>query len=458
MNPITIQYSQSSLILKNIPQELCDDFNLTFDPRTLEHKIPAIEYKSFLLKAREKNIQIIDNARNYNKLKLTFKHSITPREHQAKALKAWIEKERRGVVSLPTGAGKTILAVLAMEITQRSTLIIVPTIDLLHQWENTLTQFFSEKIGCLGGGKKDYQNILVATYDSARMIIESKGNNFGLLIVDECHHLPARHNRIIAESAIAPFRLGLSATVERSDGQEELLYSLLGPMAYEAKIKEMVSNVLAPYDIININAKLNDQEKQSYDLNRNIYLNFLRQKKINFSIKGAWQQFIARASQSAEGRKALSAYREQKKIPQWAADKFHKLWEIICSHTHDSMIIFTDDNSIAYKLGKELILPVLTHKTKPSERKKFLEAFRSGQLKILLTSKVLNEGVDVPEASVGVVFSGSGAVREHVQRLGRILRHTPGKRATLYEIITKDTNEKNIQERRRQHHAYQKSP
>ena len=99
-----------------------------------------------------------------------------------------------------------------------------------------------------------------------------------------------------------------------------------------------------------------------------------------------------------------------------------------------------------------------SNKTKAKERKKLLDAFRSGLLKTLVTSRVLNEGVDVPEARIGVVFSGTGAVREHVQRLGRILRNTPGKRATLYELVTADTNEQNVNERRRQHHAYQNSP
>ena len=152
--------------------------------------------------------------------------------------------------------------------------------------------------------------------------------------------------------------------MERADGQEDILYSLLGPKVYEAQIKEMVSKVLSPYDIISINVSLSTKEREHYTLNRQIYLNFLRQKKINLGLKGAWQQFIARASQSSEGRKALNAFREQKKTAQSAKEKFVRLWGIISSHTHDSMIIFTDDNSIAYKIGKELILPVLTHKTK----------------------------------------------------------------------------------------------
>jgi len=107
---------------------------------------------------------------------------------------------------------------------------------------------------------------------------------------------------------------------------------------------------------------------------------------------------------------------------------------------------------------EEFILPVITHKTRLKERKFFLDGFRSGDFTVLVTSKVLNEGVDVPEASVGIVVSGSGAVREHVQRLGRILRHQPGKRACLYELVSEGTSEKYVNQRRRKHHAYEGTP
>lgn len=103
------------------------------------------------------------------------------------------------------------------------------------------------------------------------------------------------------------------------------------------------------------------------------------------------------------------------------------------------------------------MLPVLTHHTRAAERKDFLDLFRKGHYPVLVTSKVLNEGVDVPQASVGIVVSGSGSVREHVQRLGRILRQAPGKKeAVLYELISANTSEENISSRRREHSAYRR--
>ena len=105
-------------------------------------------------------------------------------------------------------------------------------------------------------------------------------------------------------------------------------------------------------------------------------------------------------------------------------------------------------------MGETFCLPVITHRTKAAERKEFLEKFRSGEYPVLLTSKVLNEGVDVPEASIGIVVSGSGSTREHVQRLGRILRAKEGKQAVLYELISDGTSEMSVSFRRRQHRAY----
>ncbi|HMJ12320.1 MAG TPA: helicase-related protein, partial [Polyangiaceae bacterium] len=120
----------------------------------------------------------------------------------------------------------------------------------------------------------------------------------------------------------------------------------------------------------------------------------------------------------------------------------------------DRALIFTQDNATAYAISRRFLIPVITHQTKISERSEILERFSAGEYRAVVTSKVLNEGVDVPDANVAVVISGSGSVREHVQRLGRILRAREGKRALLYELVSAGTSEKNTSERRREHDAY----
>jgi superfamily II DNA or RNA helicase len=167
---------------------------------------------------------LTDGARRYETLKLALKEPIAPRPHQTEALAAWIASQKRGTVCLPTGAGKTILAVLAILAAQRSTLVVVPTIDLMQQWDQVLTKFFGVKVGLVGGGSHDVQALTVATYDSAYLHIERLGDRFGLLIADEAHHSAASQYQIILRGTIAPFRLGLSATIERSDGKEAVIY------------------------------------------------------------------------------------------------------------------------------------------------------------------------------------------------------------------------------------------
>ena len=247
MNPI-IKFEQGSLVLENFknPSEIIDNELVQFDERTLQYRAYANIYRDLILQCKKMNIRIDDQAKAYQCLEnLKLKQAIEPRVHQEKALKAWLEAKKKGVVSLPTGAGKTILAVLAISIIKRSTLIIVPTIDLLQQWHSVLRNFLDIPIGCLGGGEKDIQSITVSTYDSARLCIEQLGNKFAFLIADECHHLPAPQYQLIAKACIAPFRLALSATVERSDGQESVVYELMGEKIYHGHIREMVSKVLS---------------------------------------------------------------------------------------------------------------------------------------------------------------------------------------------------------------------
>ncbi|MEZ4741468.1 MAG: DEAD/DEAH box helicase family protein [Bdellovibrionota bacterium] len=455
---INLSFDRGTLLLegsKNLSSSQLPQFK--FDERVKSYRALASEYREVILHLIQEKIKFNDQAKNYTPIDSTLVQSITPRHHQEKALEAWLKSGKQGVVSLPTGAGKTILAILAIAETQRSTLVVVPTIDLLVQWQETLAHYLKQKIGGYGGGQKEIEAITVATYESAHRFMPFHGDKFGLVVFDECHHLPAPQYQNIAKAAIAPFRLGLSATVDRADGQEVVIYDLIGPLIYEGNINDMVSKVLSPYDVITIEVDLSDEEKEEYSQSRKIYTDFIRQQGINFSSPRGWMDFVMRSSRSENGRAAMKAYRRQKQIANGSANKIAELWKIISQHQDDKIIVFTDENRFAYQIGTELLLPVLTHHTKAKERKAILQSFRTGELRVIVTSKVLNEGVDVPDANVGVVLSGSGAVREHVQRLGRILRFQPGKRAILYEVMSKGTGETFVSKRRREHHAYKRS-
>jgi len=437
-----------------------EDFQLTllesivWDDRTQCYRAPAADYRRLVTTLREQKIPFQDHARKFSVETFPLKKKIKPRSFQQEAVEAWMT-EQRGVVTLPTGAGKTILAVILIAKTRRPTLIHVPTIDLMRQWKEVLSEYFDSPIGLLGGGINDIQPITVATYDSALIHVPHKGNQFGLLVFDECHHLPGEQYQFTALGSIAPFRLGLSATPKRADGKEAHLYNLCGALCYEVHIDELSGRTLAPYQVETIEVEMRPNDREQYEISRECYTDFLRKARINFQHPNGWAIFLRSTSESPEGREAFKAYLLQKKLSQASEAKEECLWGLILKHRGDRILIFTQDNEMAYRIGRRFLLPVLTHHTKLPEREAFLRAFRKGEYPILITSKVLNEGVDVPDANVGVIVSGSGSVREHVQRLGRILRARPEKQAMLYELVSLDTGEYFTNQRRRQHRAYE---
>lgn len=213
--------------------------------------------------------------------------------------------------------------------------------------------------------------------------------------------------------------------------------------------------MLAPYITRRIRVTLSPEEAEEYAAARRMYTNFIRAHQIDFSERDGWTRFIMLSARLPGGRDAMKAYLKQRAIAQCSRAKLNIVWNIMRENRSERIIIFTADNDTAYRMGEIFCMPVLTHKTKAAERKDFLDRFRSGEYPVLLTSKVLNEGVDVPEASIGIVVSGSGSTREHVQRLGRILRAKDGKQAVLYELVSDGTSEMRVSDRRRQHRAYE---
>jgi len=455
---ITIIFDKSTLIIRELPSDVVALLPMIkWDSRTEEYRAPAYYYRDIVLTLRHNKMTYKDLARQFHPHEFPIQHKINPRPYQNDALNEWQRQGAKGVVVLPTGAGKTILAVMCIEQTKRPTLVHVPTIDLMHQWYDVLKHYFNIPIGLLGGGMHDIQPLTVATYDSALLHVTHKGNQFGLQIFDECHHLPGAQFQYTAIGSIAPFRLGLTATPERSDGKEKLLYELCGPLCFQRHIHELKGTTLSPYDVVTIEIEMQPEEREQYECARQCYLNFLNDEHIYFNQPNGWNTFLYKASLSQKGREAFKAYLLQKQLSQASSAKEIQIWQLIQQHEKDRIIIFTQDNDMAYRIGKRFLWPVLTHNTKIKERTDFLDHFRKGTYSILVTSKVLNEGVDVPEANVGIIVSGSGSIREHVQRLGRLLRPRDGKHAVLYELISKNTNEYFINKRRRKHSAYQGS-
>ena len=427
-----------------------------FDSRINAFRSRACDYAALLQKVRSMNLDLQDEACAFEPLNdLVLQETIIPRKHQQTAFDAWRINHYRGVAALPTGSGKTILAVMAIARLKRPALVLVPTIDLLAQWANILQRFFNEPIGMWGGGSSETCNITVSTYNSAVLKMEFYGNKFAFLIADECHHLPGPANQLAAQWAIAPYRLGLSATPESDPERDAIMDDLMGKVCCRIEIDELSQGVLSDYDVETVELALTPDEESEYLASRKVYTDFLHQHRLVMNSVKSWRNFIMEAARSGQaGRKAFEAYLKQKSIARGGEEKFNMVWELLKRHAGERIIIFTADNASAYELGRRYYLPVLTHHTKSAERRNMLENFRSGACPVLVSSKVLNEGVDVPEANIGIIVSGGAGVREHVQRLGRILRAKPGKKAVLYELVNSSTSELNILARRREHRAY----
>jgi superfamily II DNA or RNA helicase len=448
----TLSFDRGTLILHPPPKGKAWIEFATWDDRVERFRIPAMHYRELVEALQSDGTAFEDQARIFAPLPLVASVEMQPYPHQSEALAAWIEAGRQGVVVLPTAAGKTYLAQMAMQATPRHTLIVVPTLDLMHQWYAHLMAAFPDvEIGLLGGGSRDRTPILVSTYDSAAINAESLGNQYALLIFDECHHLPSDFNRVIAEFAIAPYRLGLTATPERADGRHADLETLIGLEVYRRTPEELSGTALANHEVVQIKVKLSAQERDRYDELIKTRNQFLQDVNIRLGSVQGWQRFVQASARSQAGRRAMLAHRESKEIALGTEGKLRVLADLLSQHYPERILIFTNDNATVYRISQNFLIPALTHQTPVKERHEILERFRNGTYKTLVTSHVLNEGVDVPEASVAVILSGTGSQREFIQRLGRVLRRSKEgeKLAMLYEVVAEQTSEENTSDRRR---------
>jgi superfamily II DNA or RNA helicase len=452
---VTLRFVAGTIEIGGLPADTAGlPSACAWDERSACLRAPAAAYAAIVRALRARALPYTDEARRYDTLtSVTLVHR-EPRPYQHAALAAWRAAGYRGVVVLPTGAGKTLVAHLAIDDRKRATLVVTPTLDLVRQWHDGLGATFGTEIGIVGGGDYLVRPLTVTTYDSAYLHMENLGNRFGLVVFDECHHLPGESYALGARLCLAPFRLGLTATPERTDGRDGLIDELVGPIVYRKDIVELAGEYLADYETVRVSVDLAPAERAEYERERAIYRQFVGDNGIVMQSPRGFSDFIIRSSRTEEGRRAFFAYRRQREIAFTAPAKLDYLERLLHQHRRDRTIVFTQDNATVYLLSRRFLIPAITHHTKVSERSAILAGFARGELTALATSRVLNEGVDIPEANVAIVMSGSGSVREHVQRLGRILRKRAGKRALLYELVTGGTSESMTSMRRRDHVAY----
>lgn len=459
-----------TIVLNNLAQN--DRVLDVFSWHNAKWRCPAVYYRQVRPWLKQQNIR--NSIPRWQNLSLTLQDNRDPHAYQTEALHAWLAADSWGSVVLPTGAGKTFLALRAIAECSVSTLVVVPTLDLLHQWYARLENALNTSIGVWYGQEKRLEPITVTTYPSAWGGAETLGNQFKLIVFDEIHHLPAPSWHEIALMCAAPYRLGLTATYPEAapDWQREtthdssksqlqlfanvsadpvsLLDELVGPVVYRKQIDELTGLQLAEYRTERIRINLTPEERQLYDDAYAAYTGYVRETRLRESHGPHWwDEFTRRSAYQVEARRAKVAELKLKEIVHRARGKLDVLDRLLRENRDRQMLVFTAHNRFAYEISRRHLIPAITHQTQAAERKAILEGFQGGIYRAIVTSKVLNEGVDVPEAKVAVVLGGSASAREYIQRLGRVLRKRGNAQAVLYEVIARKTVDERIARQRR---------
>ena len=318
-----------------------------------------------------------------------------------------------GVVVLPCGAGKTIVGAAAMARAAATTLILVTNTVSARQWKAELlarTNLTEDEIGEYSGARKEIRPVTIATYQV--MTTKRKGvfphlevfdtRDWGLIIYDEVHLLPAPIFRFTADIQ-SRRRLGLTATLIREDGREGDVFTLIGPKRYDAPWKEVeAQGWIAPAECVEVRVTLPDSERLVY------------------------------ATAEPDDRYRLAAT---------TAEKTRLVEQLIERHADEQVLVIGQYLDQLAEIAEHVGAPTITGETGVKERERLFEAFRRGEVRVLVVSKVANFSVDLPEASVAIQVSGSfGSRQEEAQRLGRLLRpKADGRRARFYTVVSRDT-------------------
>jgi DNA excision repair protein ERCC-3 len=318
-----------------------------------------------------------------------------------------------GVVVLPCGAGKTIVGAGAMAKAKATTLVLVTNTVSARQWRSELlkrTSLTEDEIGEYTGSKKEVRPVTIATYQV--LTTKRKGvyphlelldaRDWGLVVYDEVHLLPAPIFRMTADLQ-ARRRLGLTATLVREDGREGEVFSLIGPKRFDAPWKDIeAQGWIAPADCVEVRVTLPDGERLAY---------------------------------------ATAEPEEKYRLCATSSSKTRVVERLVRSHPGEQTLVIGQYLDQLAEIGDHLDAPVITGETTVAERQRLFDAFRAGELHVLVVSKVANFSIDLPEASLAVQVSGSfGSRQEEAQRLGRLLRpKADGRTARFYTVVARDT-------------------
>ncbi len=439
---IAIEFDRGTLLLRGLEGAGVEALPVRWDPRVQAHRARALDYAEIQLRLKRSHLAFDDRVPppGMGEARPARWKNIELRPYQEAALHAWAAAGRRGVVVLPTGSGKTRLALSAMAASGLRTLCLAPTRALLAQWHGVVSQEYGGAVGCLGDSERRLSPVTIATFESAYRHMHRIGNRFELLVVDEAHHFGGGLKDEALEMATAPARLGLTATPPELRHARARLLELIGPTVFELSVSDLAGSYLASFDLMKLFVELTREERRSYEGWVALYREPLAEfRRLNPA--ASWESFLRWASRSEKGRRAIAAWSRARRLLAYPEGKRHLLGSLLEQHRDSRVMVFVGDNETAYRVARELLIMPLTCDIRRRERASVLERFREGALKALVSARVLNEGIDVPDAEVAIVVAGRLGAREHVQRVGRVLRPREGKNAIVYELLVQGTGE-----------------
>ena len=451
-----LTYSGGTLVLEGLAFSDRPKFSAghpwIWDSRVRSWRCDALAYPAMRADMAFTQSQIVDVVPNWKRIVWPSLKLRKLRPDQRRAVAAW-SQAGRGCIVMPTGTGKTEVALALMASAAVSTLVVAPVRDLMYQWHRRIAEGLGYDAGIIGDHLFRLSPVSVTTYDSACIHMERLGNQFGMIVFDECHHLPGRVRSDAARMCAAPLRLGLTATLERADGQHAALEQLIGPTVFDLPIAQARGATLAEYEVVRIPVHLTAEEQRQYDrLSRELRGFMLEQRKNDPGF--TWEKLCAESVHSCESRRALRAWHARKAIENRAEEKLRVIEDLFRRHGGEPCLIFAGLNAMARDVSLRFLIPCLLSHCGKKERLDILRGLEARVYPALVANQVLDEGIDLPEVKVAVVIGGKASTRQAKQRLGRILRRSGNARAILYEIVCIDTNEEARSRARRANDAY----
>ncbi|MEM0453879.1 MAG: DEAD/DEAH box helicase [Sulfolobales archaeon] len=422
---------------------------VAYDRKERTFKIVPYHLFRVIKNLTELGVRIIDNTGLQESqplpIKLEFKGDL--RDYQKEAINNWSSNNYQGIIALPTGSGKTIIGIAAITTLNEKTLIVTYTKDQLTQWRESLLKFTNSQPGLMGmyySEEKRIAPITLTTYQTAFKYMSELMKYFTLLIIDEVHHLPAEKFKHIALNSPAPHRMGLSATPYREDGKHVMLFPLMGGVVYYKSPSELSEKgFLAPYEVVTVYVKLSPEERSKY-------LELIKRYRALIGSSKFEDVLNAAKNGNPKALEALKIHTSIKLLVQKSKRKVDKVKEIVESELSkgNKIIVFAHYVDLAEEIANNVGGLLLTGDIDKGKRDFILSKFKQLKSGVLVVTTVGDEGIDIPDASIGVLVAGTGSRRQFIQRLGRLLRPKEGKRAVLYEVVVRGTSEE-LQSKRR---------